>query len=186
MRAPRQDPRFPTPVALPRPPRSTMALSLNPSHLARYRDIARLFFRYGRGDLLKNSGIEDVESASPSATTASTGPAPTNGAAAAATDEARTKAEELAEDLEKLGPTYVKVGQFLSTRADLLPAVYVEALARLQDRVEPVPFDQIEQIVIEDLGVRLSKAFAVFEDIPVASASLGQVHRAELRDGRPD
>src|SRR5688572_26538128 len=184
MRAPRQDPRLPTPVALPRTPRSTMALSLNPSHLARYRDIARLFFRYGRGDLLKNSGIEDVESASPSATTASTGPAPTNGAAAAATDEARTKAEEFAEDLEKLGPTYVKVGQFLSTRADLLPAVYVEALARLQDRVEPVPFDQIEQIVIEDLGVRLSKAFAVFEDIPVASASLGQVHRAELRDGR--
>jgi predicted unusual protein kinase regulating ubiquinone biosynthesis (AarF/ABC1/UbiB family) len=94
------------------------------------------------------------------------------------------KAARLADDLEKLGPTFVKVGQFLSTRVDLLPADYIAALARLQDKVEPFSFGEVERIVAEEIGVRLSKAFAVFEDVPVAAASLGQVHRAELRDGR--
>ncbi|MEO6461562.1 MAG: AarF/UbiB family protein [Candidatus Eisenbacteria bacterium] len=166
-----------------------MALSLKPQHLSRYRDIAKLFFKYGRGDLLQNSGIEDVEPESPAA-------GPTNGTAAppardpadsltpAESADLREKGDQLADDLEKLGPTFVKVGQFLSTRADILPAAYVEALARLQDKVEAVPFEEIERIVTEDMGVRMSKAFATFEDIPVASASLGQVHRAELRDGR--
>ena len=160
-----------------------MALSLKPRHLARYRDIARLFFRYGHGDLLKNSGIEDVESVSPSATDAGAATA-TNGAAAPVSEEVKDKAEAFADDLEKLGPTFIKVGQFLSTRGDLLPPAYVEALSRLQDKVDPVPFEDIERIVAEDLGVRLSKAFAVFDDIPVATASLGQVHRAELRSGQ--
>ena len=167
-----------------------MALSLKPQHLSRYRDIARLFFKYGRGDLIKNSEFDDVEPESPAA-------APSDGAGMAvdATDHAdsltpadvdrqRKQADELAQDLEKLGPTFVKVGQFLSTRADLLPAVYIEALARLQDSVEGVPFEEIERIVGEDLGARMSKAFTTFEDVPIASASLGQVHRAELRDGR--
>ena len=90
----------------------------------------------------------------------------------------------LADDLEAMGPTFIKLGQFLSTRTDLLPAPYVEALSRLQDNVAPFPFTDVERIVTEELGVRISKAFAVFEDIPVAAASLGQVHRAELRDGR--
>src|SRR5687767_4755088 len=150
-----------------------MALSLKPQHVARYRDIARLFFRYGRGDLMRGSGLDDAELALPPE---------------AADDPAENghhdKASKLADDLEELGPTYVKVGQFLSTRADLLPADYITALARLQDKVEPFSFGEVERIVAEEIGVRLSKAFAVFEDVPVAAASLGQVHRAELRDGR--
>lgn len=93
-------------------------------------------------------------------------------------------ADALARDLESLGPTFVKLGQLLSTRADLLPPPYLEALARLQDSVEPVPFEDIKAVVEDDLGVRLSKAFSTFEEGPVASASLGQVHRAALRDGR--
>ena len=93
-------------------------------------------------------------------------------------------ADALARDLESLGPTFVKLGQLLSTRADLLPPAYLEALSRLQDSVEPVPFEDIKAVLEDDLGVRLSKAFSTFEERPVAAASLGQVHRAALRDGR--
>jgi predicted unusual protein kinase regulating ubiquinone biosynthesis (AarF/ABC1/UbiB family) len=92
--------------------------------------------------------------------------------------------EQVAKDLEKLGPTFVKLGQLLSTRADLLPQPYLDALARLQDDVEPFSFADVERIVQEELGVRMSKAFGLFEAQPIAAASLGQVHRAALRDGR--
>ena len=84
-----------------------------------------------------------------------------------------------------MGPTFVKLGQLLSSRADLLPPAYIAALARLQDNVAPFPFEDVERIVTEELGVRISKAFADFSATPLAAASLGQVHRATLRDGRP-
>ncbi len=103
----------------------------------------------------------------------------------AANDTAESEVpEQLARDLEKLGPTFIKLGQVLSTRVDLLPPAYLAALARLQDDIEPFSFDEVKRIVEEELGVRLSKAFSVFEERPVAAASLGQVHRAALRDGR--
>jgi predicted unusual protein kinase regulating ubiquinone biosynthesis (AarF/ABC1/UbiB family) len=98
---------------------------------------------------------------------------------------AEGKPEHLAQDLEALGPTFVKLGQLLSTRPDLLPEPYLDALSRLQDRVEPFPFEEVEEIVQQELGVRISKAFEHFEAEPIAAASLGQVHRATLRDGRP-
>src|SRR5437660_2636705 len=138
-----------------------MALSLKPQHLNRYRQIAWLFAKYGRSDLVKQAGLEETLEAE-------TRPTP----------KEKAKASELADDLEKLGPTFVKLGQLLSTRVELLPQAYLEALTRLQDKVEPFGFEEVEKIVANELGVRLSKAFSEFEATPIASASLGQVHRA--------
>ncbi len=144
-----------------------MGISLKPEHLKRYRDIAWLLMKYGRSDLVKQAGLEDALSDE-----------------AVESQAAAPEAAELSKDLEKMGPTFIKMAQLLSTRADLLPAPYLESLSRLQDNVEPFSFKEVEEIVTEELGVRLSKAFARFEAEPVAAASLGQVHRAEMRDGR--
>ncbi|ACU07920.1 Ubiquinone biosynthesis monooxygenase UbiB [Flavobacteriaceae bacterium 3519-10] len=92
--------------------------------------------------------------------------------------------EELAEDLKKMGPTYVKLGQLLSTRPDLMPEPYIKALESLQDDVEAIPYTIIQQIVEEETGQRISKAFESFDEEPLASASIGQVHRAVLRSGK--
>jgi len=94
------------------------------------------------------------------------------------------EATELAEDLERLGPTFIKLGQVLSGRSDLLPLAYTDALARLQDDVAPFSFADVERTIESELGARLSKLFPLFEPEPMAAASLGQVHRAALRDGR--
>lgn len=97
----------------------------------------------------------------------------------------RPSPEELANDLETLGPTFVKLGQVLSTRPDLLPEPYLIALARLQDSIAPFPFEEAQQLIESELQVRISKAFQEIDPKPIATASLGQVHRAILRNGRP-
>lgn len=142
-------------------------LSLKTERLKRYKDVALLLAKYGRSDLVKQAGLEDSLELDEQALA-----------------ETRPEAEELAADLEKLGPAFIKLGQLLSTRADLLPAPYLEALSRLQDRVEPFPYEEVDRIVSSEIGVRISKAFADFEQEPLAAASLAQVHLAHMRDGR--
>ncbi|MFC5569456.1 ABC1 kinase family protein [Lysobacter yangpyeongensis] len=94
------------------------------------------------------------------------------------------KPEEFVADLEALGPTFIKFGQALSTRPDLVPPAYLAALERTQDNVSPVPAEQIRAVIEAELGVRPGHLFETFDDVPLGSASLAQVHRATLRDGR--
>jgi hypothetical protein len=115
-----------------------MKLSLNPHHLKRYKDIAKLFWKFGNSDLAKEFSND------------------------AASDEIKLPArpgqpapEELAADLEKMGPTFIKFGQSLSNRADLLPEPYLKAFARLQDKVKPFPYQHVEEIIASKLGITL-------------------------------
>jgi ubiquinone biosynthesis protein len=145
-----------------------MKIPLIPKHLKRYRDIALLLIKHGRSDVVKHTGLQDALEPDTSVET-------TTG---------ESKADELAQDLEKLGPTFIKLGQLLSTREDFLPPAYIHALTRLQDKIDPFPFEQVEAIIFGELGVRISKAFSEFTEKPLATASLGQVHRASMLDGR--
>ena len=142
-------------------------MKLSSSHLKRYQQIASLLWKYGRSDLVQRIGND-------------------NGFQ---TDEFQkapgdVTPDQLVDELEAMGPTYVKLGQVLAGRPDLLPPAYTKALARLQDSVKPFPYEDVEKIVVSELGVRISKGFSRFDIEPLAAASLGQVHSAALRDGR--
>ena len=144
-----------------------MTLSLKPERLKRYKDVVALFVKYGRSDLVNHASTSLLR-----------------GKANEKALAVEPKADELATDLEQLGPTFIKLGQLLSTRGDLLPQPYLDALARLQDQIEPFPYDDVERIVSSELGGRISKLFVDFNTEPSAAASLAQVHRATMRDGR--
>ena len=139
---------------------------LSVKHAGRYAALARLLARHGRSDLLAGAGLDDF----------SFDDEPPMGD--------QQKAEAFARDLEELGPTYIKLGQLLSTRFDLLPGAYTSALARLQDDAKPFGYDEVEEIIESELGAQVRHLFAEFEREPLAAASLGQVHRATLHSGR--
>ena len=144
-----------------------MGFSFNTEHLKRYKDFALLLWKYGRGDLVQHAGLSDM-------LPEESGPAPA----------APGAADALAADVEQLGPSAIKLGQLLSTRPDLVPPAYAQALSRLQDRCEPFAYAEVRDILGAELGVRLSKAFESIDERPLAAASIAQVHRARLRDGR--
>jgi predicted unusual protein kinase regulating ubiquinone biosynthesis (AarF/ABC1/UbiB family) len=130
-------------------------------YLKRYKDIAFLLAKYSQPGVRNRFGFDP--------------PADANG---------QGKAQELPDDLERLGPTFVKLGQLLSSRADLVPEQFLKPLSRLQDKVKPFPYQDVEFIVESELGAKISKLFSHFDPTPLAAASLGQVHRAALHDGR--
>jgi ubiquinone biosynthesis protein len=152
------------------PPPASMLLS--PRYLPRLAAIVGLFTRYGLRDVAKQQGLlaligGDEEELPPEESA-----------------ERHEQAVGFRKRLVELGPAYVKLGQVLSTRPDLLPAPYIRELERLQDDVGPIPLDEVERTIEEELGGRLSKLFDAFDPEPLGTASLGQVHAAELRGGR--
>src|SRR5215813_2894437 len=140
-------------------------MKLSGHYLKRYRDLTLLLLKYGQTGIGSRFAQQE-------------GPASSNGGQPA-------NVEELPNDLERLGPTFVKLGQLLSSRSDLLPERYVKPLARLQDRVKPFPYEDVELTIETELKTSIKKAFTHFDPEPLAAASLGQVHIAALHDGRP-
>src|SRR5688500_13852134 len=145
---------------------------LAPRYLPRLAATVGLFTRYGLRDFAQQQGLIDLapEEAAPTEAT--------NG------DGQAARAAAFRKRLVELGPAYVKLGQVLSTRPDLIPETYVHELEKLQDEVPPIPFDQVEQVIESELGGRMSKLFEEFEREPLGTASLGQVHAAVLRGDR--
>src|SRR5215218_9482732 len=90
----------------------------------------------------------------------------------------------LREMLDELGPTFVKFGQLLSMRPDILPPDIIAELRGLQDDVRGFPYEEVERTIVEELGLSIEQLFVQFERVPLAAASIGQVHRATLPNGR--
>jgi ubiquinone biosynthesis protein len=143
-----------------------------PRHLRRYRQIVEVLVRHGFSDALSQLGLgrrlglplrllrRDRASA------------------------AITRAQRIRTAVEELGPTFIKFGQIISTRPDLLPPDFITELSRLQDNVPPEPWDPIKACIEEELGQPIEQIFATFDPQPIAAASLGQVHAATLTDGQ--
>jgi ubiquinone biosynthesis protein len=142
--------------------------------LGRLSEIAQVMVRHGFGYYLEAHKLNDLH------------PGRSAEARLAARYEEGTSArgQHLRELLDELGPTFVKFGQLLSTRPDVVPPDIVTELRGLQDDVRPFPFEQAERVVEEDLGNSIDRLFLEFEAVPVAAASIGQVHRATLPNGR--
>ena len=134
--------------------------------LDRLRQIAGVLARHGFGEIVQRVGL---------------GPQPS--VAKRGEEEARSVGlgSRIRLVLTELGPSFVKLGQILSTRADLLPPEIIEELQRLQDDVPPVPFAQVKPVLERELGASLDELYEAFDERPLASASIGQVHRAKLR-----
>lgn len=141
-------------------------------HVQRYRQILTVLFKYGFGDLVDTLKIEQYLEIG----------------LQMISRKRREKigrlsrAERVRMALEELGPTFIKMGQILSTRPDLLPVEFIRELGKLQDNVPPFGFDQAKKIIETELGAPLQDIFMNFDETPVASASLGQVHEALLAE----
>ena len=142
-------------------------------HLNRYRHILAVLLKHGFGELVESLkidqylevGLQLILKKRP------------------AREEPLTRPQRVRLVLEELGPTYIKLGQVLSTRPDLIPVEFIKELSKLQDSVPPFPFADAEVIIQRELGAPSSEVFDRIEAEPTASASIGQVHRARLKNG---
>ncbi len=142
--------------------------------LGRLREIAGVLARHGFGELVQRTGLGSLT--------------PFRGGDRQGGEEALTTAVRIRRVLEELGPSFVKLGQIVSTRPDLVPAEIIDELRKLQDDVPPVPFDQMKAEIEQHLGAPIAEVFSRFDETSIASASIGQVYRACLRssDGEHD
>src|SRR5436190_17337220 len=131
------------------------------SHIGRLGEIAQVAARHGFGYLVDGRRRDDTVEGGPTA-----------------------RGRHLREMLDELGPTFVKFGQLLSTRPDVIPPDIIAELRGLQDDVRPFPFADVERVVREDLGQPIERLFLEFDEQVLAAASIGQVHRALLPNGR--
>lgn len=142
-------------------------------HLSRYRQILAILFKYGFGDLIELLKIEQYIEVGLQLISSKRRDRM----------EKLSRAQRVRMAIEELGPTYIKLGQVLSTRPDLVPAQFIEELAKLQDNVPPFGFSEVRRIIEAEFGAPLKEFFEFFDETSFASASIGQVHRARLADG---
>ena len=139
-------------------------------NLGRLSEIAQVAVRHGFGYFLRHNKLTDL--------------LPWGQRLEADEAAGSDRGRHLREMLDELGPTFVKFGQLLSTRPDVVPPDIVAELRGLQDDVRPFPFEQARAVIEEELGLTLEQAFLEFDELPIAAASIGQVHRAVLPNGR--
>ncbi|MBW2367743.1 MAG: AarF/ABC1/UbiB kinase family protein, partial [Deltaproteobacteria bacterium] len=142
-------------------------------HLNRYRQILSVFFKFGFGDLIERLSIDAYLEIGMQMISRKRRDRV----------EKLTRAQRLRMAIEELGPTYVKLGQILSTRPDLIPAEFIAELSKLQDEVPPHPFEEIRSIIESELQNPIDDLFSQFDAQPIASASIGQVHKGRLLTG---
>ena len=147
-----------------------MATQSTQRNLGRLSEIAQVAVRHGFGYFLEKHKLTDL--------------LPWGQRSPIDAESSAQRGVHLREMLEELGPTFVKFGQLLSTRPDIVPPDIIAELRSLQDDVRPLPFEQVEQVVETELGLSLERAFVSFEREPIAAASIGQVHRATLPNGK--
>ncbi|MGD2164583.1 MAG: AarF/UbiB family protein, partial [Anaerolineae bacterium] len=143
-------------------------------HLRRYREIAQVLIRHGLGELVDLLELQPYLAFPRRLVRQWRQEAPPLGAP-----------QRLRLALEELGPTFIKLGQVLSTRPDLIPPAYVSELAKLQDTVPSEPWERIREQIESELGQSIAEALASLEEEPLAAASLAQVHSATLHGGDP-
>jgi len=148
-----------------------MNISKQYRHLLRYRKIAEVLLKNGLGVIVENLELTKY--------------LPVKKRFNKDNAELNKKgiATRLRKVLQELGPTYIKLGQLLSTRADILPTVYIKELRKLQDKVDSVPFEEIEKVIIDELGNNYMEYYQKIDKEPQAAASIAQTHRAILRNG---
>lgn len=142
-------------------------MAVLPDNLLRYQKFLGFMLKYWNSDLLSKTASNAMEEES-----------------SEEFSDYDQSPQELVEDLKRMGPTYIKLGQLLSTRPDLLPDRYLDALTSLQDDLPVIPYEEVQSIVEGEIGSKISKAFNSFDKEPLASASIGQVHLGELRSGK--